>query len=69
MPTRWGILGTFHDMKIINIYAPSGKTRRWEREEFFNTDVPRLLLRPYDTLILAGDFVLLTHQTPQGHHI
>jgi exonuclease III len=45
MPTRRGILGTFHDMKILNVYAPSDTTRRQEREEFFETVIPRFRLQ------------------------
>jgi hypothetical protein len=63
MPTGRGILGTFHDMKILNVCAPSGTTRRREREEFFNTDIPRLLLRPHDTLIISGDFNCVVNPT------
>jgi hypothetical protein len=32
-------------------------------EEFFNTDIPRLLLRPHDTLIHAGDFNCVVNPT------
>jgi exonuclease III len=61
LPTGSGIIGTFNDLKILNVYAPSGSERKRERQEFFNTEVPRLLIHPHNTLIIAGDFNCVIH--------
>jgi exonuclease III len=56
LSTGRGIKGTFHGLTIVNIYAPSGSNKRGEREEFYNTEVPRLITRPGNNIILAGYF-------------
>jgi exonuclease III len=56
IPSGRGISANFHWVQLDNIYAPSGASRRRERKEFYNKDVPRLILRPSPTLLLTGDF-------------
>jgi hypothetical protein len=52
MPSGRDIVATFNGIQIVNIYiyAHSGAGRKTERENFFNVDVPRLLMRPATTV-------------------
>jgi exonuclease III len=63
VPNGRGITGTFNDVKILNVYAPSGSERKREGEEFFNTEVPRLFIHPPTNLIVAGDFNCVLQKT------
>jgi exonuclease III len=56
IPTGRGTSAQFNDIKIVNIYAPSGSERKRERDDFYNNDVARLLIHPNPNMILAGDF-------------
>jgi exonuclease III len=55
-PTGRGISTLFYGIRIHNIYAPSGAEKRREREDFYNEEVPRLILHPGNNILLAGDF-------------
>jgi exonuclease III len=48
-------------IKIVNISAHSGTGRKTEWENVFNIDIPRLLLRPTATMLLAGDVNCVLH--------
>ena len=41
---------------IVNVYAPSGKSKETEREAFFNNELKHLLVSNTDNLILSGDW-------------
>ena len=41
---------------IVNIYAPSGKSKETEREALFNNELKHLLVSNTDNLILSGDW-------------
>jgi hypothetical protein len=43
-------------LRLINIYAPSGAEKRHDRETFFNSEVPKLLLGTPSKTILGCDF-------------
>jgi hypothetical protein len=47
---------TLRDVLIINIYAPSGTSKRHEREQFFNSELTYLLRTDYKHIICGGDF-------------
>jgi exonuclease III len=51
-----GIALDINRVRIINVYAPSGATKKRERETFFNNDLPLLLPTTTGEIILAGDF-------------
>jgi exonuclease III len=51
-----GIAAWYGSIYCVNIYAPSGTSRRSEREEFFNTEIPYLLHMIPQNFILGGDF-------------
>jgi exonuclease III len=43
IPSGRAIAGTFGALLIANVYAPSGTSKRTEREDFFNHDLPLTL--------------------------
>ena len=50
-------LATLGSFKLINVYAPSGSSRKQERASFFSQDLfAALQLSPDRPLILGGDF-------------
>jgi exonuclease III len=65
LPSGRGIAVNFEGIKIINIYNPSGAEKRMEREAFYNTEVPILLLSTTAEILLAGDF---NCSLPRGQH-
>jgi exonuclease III len=54
IPTGRGIAAKIEDT-WLNIYAPSGTTRKAEREQFFNTEVTYIIPATHERIILAGD--------------
>jgi exonuclease III len=56
IPTGRGIAAKIEDTWILNIYAPSGTTRKAEREQFFNTEITYIMPTTHKRIILAGDF-------------
>jgi len=56
IPTGRGIAAKIEDTWLINIYAPSGTTRKAEREQFFNTEVTYIIPTTHERIIFAGDF-------------
>ena len=48
---------------IVNVYAPSGKNKEINREEFFNTEVTRVLIPNTDNIILTGDWNCVLSRT------
>lgn len=54
--TARGMAITVFGVRIINIYAPSGSSRRQDRNTFFAEEVTPLFTGPQDDLILGGDF-------------
>jgi exonuclease III len=49
-------MATFHGVRIVKFYAPSGRNKRKERETFYNIEVPQLIGHPPLAMLLAGDF-------------
>jgi exonuclease III len=67
LPTGRGMSACLDGITLVNIYAPSGAERRRERDAFFATDLPYLLRRIPQTLLLGGDFnSVLTHLDSTG---
>ena len=56
LPSGRAIAATLGTLLIINIYAPSGTSKRAERESFYNNDLPLLLESASDDILLGGDF-------------
>jgi len=56
LPSGRGIAGRFEDTWIINVYAPSGAEKIYERENFFTNELVYLLPTGPKEIILAGDF-------------
>jgi exonuclease III len=57
LPSGRGIAVSFEDIKIINIYAPSGAEKRREKEALYDTEVPILLPSTPAEILLAADFI------------
>ena len=55
--------GRYHDMYIINLYAPSGTSKKKERVEFYISDLPYLLQHTSHDYIIRGDFNCVLRQT------
>ena len=56
LPSGRAIAVTIYGLRIINIYAPSGTSRRTERERFYNAELPTLLPTQDRPLLVGGDF-------------
>jgi len=61
LPTGRAIAETLRGMRMINIYAPSGTTRRTEREDLYNVELTDLLQDASTHTLLAGDFKCVMH--------
>jgi exonuclease III len=44
------------EIHVVNIYDPSGTSKRLETETFFNNDLPYLLDMASEDILLGGDF-------------
>jgi exonuclease III len=56
LPSGRAIAVTYGDLRIVNIYAPSGTSNRVEREHFYNSELPSMMRHTPGTLLLGGDF-------------
>jgi exonuclease III len=56
LPSGRAIAATYGDLRIVNIYAPSGTANRVEREHFYNSELPSMMRHTPGTLLLGGDF-------------
>ena len=56
IPPGRAIAARFNKCWIVNVYAPSGTARRHEREMFYNSELPQLLIDTSRQILMAGDF-------------
>ena len=56
LPSGRGIAAYYNNICFINVYTPSGTSKRREREAFFNLDIIDILPRTPTNLIMAGNF-------------
>jgi exonuclease III len=56
LPSGHAIAATYGDLRIVNIYAPSGTSNKVEREHFYNSELPSMMRHTPGTLLLGGDF-------------
>ena len=56
LPSGRGRAVHYNNICFINVYAPSGTSKRTERETFFNLDIINILPRTPADIIMAGDF-------------
>jgi exonuclease III len=68
VPSRRIITAEYANLKMVNVYAPSGTARRTEREAFFNADLPFALGHFRQDLLVGGDFncVVTTNDVTGG---
>jgi len=43
LPSGHAMAASFGEIHVVNIYAPSGTSKRWEWETLFNNELPCLL--------------------------
>jgi exonuclease III len=59
----------FRGITLINIYAPSGNSKRTEREYLFNNELAYLLRNTPTNILLGGDFnSVLEPADTTGHY-
>jgi endonuclease/exonuclease/phosphatase family metal-dependent hydrolase len=68
IPSGRAIAATLGTLLIINVYAPSGTTKRSEREAFFNNDLPFLLGSASDDILMGGDFNCVLKAADSNEH-
>ena len=56
VPTGRAVAVTCQGIRIVNIYAPSGTSRRADRERFYNADLSELLSTHAVPMLIGGDF-------------
>jgi exonuclease III len=62
LPSGSAIEEKFKECWLINVYAPSGTTRRHERETFYSSDLPRLLTNTSQHLLMEGTSTALWYR-------
>ena len=63
LPTGRAVAAQFREIQIINVYAPSGRARKQDREIFYINEVPYILVTAGDHILLGGDFNCILDQT------
>jgi endonuclease/exonuclease/phosphatase family metal-dependent hydrolase len=63
LPSGRGMADCYRGVLITNINAPSGSSRRQERENFYNVELTYLLRSIPPTMIIGGDFNSVPSQT------
>jgi exonuclease III len=58
-----GMAACYRGVWIVNIYTPSGSSRRQERENFYKVELTYLLWSIPPTMIIGGDFNCVLSQT------
>ena len=53
----------YNGISLFNVYAPSGSTRRINRENFYNTELPSSSIPPPTTRSSEGIYVLNSADT------
>jgi hypothetical protein len=56
IPSGRAVSMSVGEIHVVNIYAPSGTSKRLERETFFNNDLPYPLDMASEDILLGGDF-------------
>jgi exonuclease III len=68
IPSELAIAATFETLLIANVYAPSGNSKRTEREDFFNHVLPQTLSAAPADIVLGGDFNCILEATDVTGH-
>ena len=55
-PSGRAMAAKFRQIRIINVYVPSGSAMKQERGRFFNSELPYLLFGQTGHILLSGDF-------------
>jgi exonuclease III len=55
------VTAMFRGVLFITVYALSGTSRKTDREDFFNSELPPLLRTEAQRIVLGGDFNCVLH--------
>jgi exonuclease III len=55
LSTGRAITANHGGIRLINVYAPAGTARRWDREHF-NSELPALMYTAVPSMPIGGDF-------------
>jgi exonuclease III len=62
LPSWRAIAASHKGVHLVNLYAPSGTTKRAEKEYFFNTEIAGLFLETPGPIIVGVDFNCVLQQ-------
>lgn len=65
LPTGRGIAAKFHDILLLNVYAPSGSNARAARKAFFSGGIAHLITDMRLRIVMGGDFNCVVRQLDQ----
>ena len=63
LPSGRAIVAKFREIWIINLYAPSGTTRKQDRKKFHNNEVSYIVATAGDHILLGGYFNCILEPT------
>lgn len=69
IPTGRAVAVTCQGIRIVNIYAPSGTSRRTDRERFYNVDLSELLATCAVPMLIGGTLIVHSRRTTLPGHI
>lgn len=68
VPTGRAVAVTCQGIRIVNIYAPSGTSRRADRERFYNADLSELLSTHAVPMLIGGILTVHSRRSTQQEH-
>jgi len=68
LPSGRAMAANIKGIRLLKVYAPSGTARRSDREQFYTTELPRLLHDGPTNFITGGDFNCVLHPDDTTGH-
>ena len=68
LPSGRGMTADFRGVKLINIYAPSGRAKKRERDQFYSSEITLLFQNIQTNILLGGDFSCVLEPTDTTGH-
>ena len=59
--TGLAIAADNNGIRLVNVYAPAGTTRRADRERFYNSELPALFYAASQSVLIGGEFNCVLH--------
>jgi exonuclease III len=67
-PSGRALVAQFRGIKLLNVYASSGTSKKAERDKFYNLELPPLWKSGCSQVVVGGDFNCVLHPADvQGH--